>query len=143
MKVLVVLAIFALALIATLAYLHNRHIQKQEDAVAAFALSEIEKEQSACLKQPHNPSEGCLQSKEQLQQYMKTYTASETMTASMDCIAANGQRQLEKLDACERDHQTAILEWAAKYPRQAVQRQANILEEERRRDERNMKKQPQ
>src|SRR6266566_8439179 len=138
MKTRLAIAVLALALILILAYLHNRRIQKHEDAIAAFALSEIEKKQSACLKQPYNPSEGCLQSKEQLRQYMKTHTASETMAASMDCIAANGQRQFERLDACERDHQTAIREWALKYPRQAAQRQANILEEKRGLDEKNM-----
>ena len=127
-------ALLALALIASLAYLYHRHKQKQEDAVAAFALSEVEKEQSACLKQPYNTSEGCLQGKEQMREYMKTHTSVETMTASMNCIAANGQRQLERLDACERDHQTAIQNWAAKYPRQAAQRQANLLEQERKRD---------
>lgn len=131
---LAVVALLVLALIAGLAYLYNRHVRKQEDAVAAFALSEIDKEQSACLKKPFDPNEGCLQTTEQLREYMKTHTSAETMTASMDCIAANGQRQLARLDACERDHQTAVQEWAAKYPRQAAQRKADILGQERKRD---------
>jgi len=124
-----------------LAYLYNRHVRKHEDAIAAFALSEIDKEQSVCLKKPYDPSEGCLRTTEQLREYMKTHTSVETMTASMDCIAANGQRQLARLDDCERDHQTAMQVWAAKYPRQAAKRQTDTFEEERRRDERNMKKQ--
>jgi len=133
MKILLAILLVLLALGGS-AYLYNRHVQKQRDAVAAFALGEIEKEESGCMKQPYNASEGCLQSKDQLRQYMQTHTASEAMTASMDCLAANGQRQLKRLDACERDHQTAIQEWAAKYPRQAAQGQANILKKERKRD---------
>jgi hypothetical protein len=139
-KALVALAL-SLALIGSLAYLYNRHIHKQEDAVAAFALSEIEKEESACVKQPFNPSEGCSQSKEQLRQYMKTHTVSETMTASIDCIAANGQREFARLDACHQEQQTEEHDWALKYPRQASRRQAAILEEKRSQDEKNMKEQ--
>jgi hypothetical protein len=124
------------------AYLYKRHIRKQEDAVAAFALSEIDKEQSACLKKPFNASEGCMQTTEELRQYMKTHSEAETMIASMDCRAANGQREFARLDACEQTHQSAIREWATKYPRQAAQRQADLLEAERKQDEKNMKRQP-
>lgn len=133
-------AIIALVLIIGLAYLYNRHVRKQEDTVAAFALSEIDAAQSTCVKQPYDPNEGCLTSTEQLREYMRTHTSVETMTASMDCLAANGQRQIARLDACERDHQTAVQEWAAKYPRQAAQRKADILEQERKRDAADMNK---
>jgi len=60
-------------LIASLTYLYNRHIRKQEDALATFALSEIGKQYSACLTQHHDPSEGCMQTTQQLREYMKTH----------------------------------------------------------------------
>ena len=133
-RTLVVSAILVVVLVAGLTYLYNRHIRKQEDALAAFALSEIHKQYSACLTQHHDPSEGCMQTTKQLREYMKTHTSAETMTASMNCIAANGQREFARLDDCERDHQTAEQEWAMKYPRQAAKRQADLLEAARKRD---------
>lgn len=144
MKILVAI-LLALLLLTGSAYLYNRHIQKQQDAVAAFAFREVEKAYVTCVKQPSDPNAGCLKGTEEMRQYMKAHnaTASETAKVAIDCITANGNREFERLDACENVHQTAIQEWAAKYPRQAAQRQANMLNEKRRRDEVNMKKQQQ
>jgi len=138
-----IVAVLALALIGSLAYLYHRHIRNKEDAVAVFALREVEKVYVACVKQPSDPNAGCLKSTEEMRQYMKTHnaTTAETARAAIDCITANGDREFERLDACENVHQSALREWGQKYPRQAAQRQARILEQERIRDEKNMNKQ--
>ena len=46
------------------------------------------------------------------------------------------------LGGCEERRDAAEREWALKYPRQAAQRQANILEEKRGQDERQMQTRP-
>ena len=109
---LAVLVVVALALIGALAYLYSRHIQRQEDAIAAFAIREIDRQDEACCK-PHETSE------------CKRYP--------IGCQIP--------LEGCKERKDAAEQEWALKYPRQAAQRQENILEEKRRRDEMNMKKQ--
>jgi hypothetical protein len=134
-------AALVVILIASFWCLYQWHVRKQEDAVAAFALSEIDKEQSACLDQRHDTSKGCMQTTEQLREYMKTHTSAETMAASMDCITANADREFARLDACERNHQTAVQEWAVKYPTQAAKRQAALIEAARKRDAAAMNKQ--
>ena len=108
-----IVAVLALTLIGSLAYLYNSHIQKREDAVAAFTLSEIDRNYEACCKPFQTDS-------------CKRYPVA--------CAIP--------LDRCEERKTAAEKVWALKYPRQAAQRQANILDEERSRDEKNMK-QPQ
>jgi len=112
LKTLVALAILALALIGSLAYLYSRHIQNQEDTVAAFALSEIDRKDEACRK---------------------PYETAECKRYPIGCQIP--------LEGCKERKGAAEQEWALKYPRQAAQGQANILEEERSRDEKNMKTQ--
>jgi len=138
-------AIVALALVPFIsliggAYLYERHVQRRDDAVATFAIGEIQQVYSVCLKQPSDPRAGCLQGTEQMRRYMKTHTASETAMASMDCLAANAQREFRRLDACEQSQQTALQEWGLKYPKQAAQAQATLLEWKRRQDANAMKK---
>jgi hypothetical protein len=111
MKTLLTIAVLALALIVSLAYLYNRHIQKHEDALAAFVLREIERNYEACR--------GPFQTDE-----CKRYPVA--------CAIP--------LEGCEERKAAAEQEWALKYPRQAAQRQADILKEKRARDERNMTK---
>jgi hypothetical protein len=111
-KALVALAVLALALIGSLAYLYNRHVQKQEDAVAAFALSEIDRKDEACRK---------------------PFQTEECKRYPIGCEIP--------LEGCEERKATAEQQWALTYPRQSAQRQANILEEKRNRDILNMKKQ--
>ena len=134
-------AVLVVILIAGLILLYQRQVQKQEDGVAAFALGKIDEAQSICLHQHHDPNQGCMQSTEELREYMKTHTSEATMAASMDCIAANTQRELARLDACERDHQTAMQEWTVKYPRLAKKIQEAKLEAARKRDAADMNKQ--
>lgn len=105
MKSLVSLAILALALIGSLYYLYNRHIQKQEDAVAAFALREIDRQDEACRK---------------------PYETPECKRYPIGCQIP--------LESCKERKAAAEQEWALKYPRQAAQGQANILKKERNRD---------
>ena len=134
-------AVFVVILIAGFWSLYQRHVQKQEDGVAAFALGKIDEAQSICLHQHHDPNQSCMQSTEELREYMKTHTSAETTAASMACITANTQRELARLDACERDHQTAIQEWTVKYPRLAKKIQDAKLEAARKRDAADMSKQ--
>lgn len=133
-RLLLVSTIASLALLAGISALYSRQVRKQEDAVAAFALGDLDKDQSVCLNQHHDPNEGCMQTTEQLREYMKTHTSAETMTSAMDCIAGNAQREFARLDGCERDHRIAVQEWTVKYPRQAAKRQADMLEAARKRD---------
>jgi len=95
------------------AYLYTRHVRNQEDAVAAFALSQIDRASEAC-RRPYETDDICKRS-------------------PVACAIPLG--------GCEDRKDAAEQEWALKYPRQAAQRQANILEQKRRRDEMNMRKQ--
>jgi cbb3-type cytochrome oxidase subunit 3 len=113
MKLYVIVVTLALALIGTLAYLYNRHLRKQEDAVAIFALTEIDRKDEACRK---------------------PYETEECKRYPIGCEIP--------LEGCKERKAAAEQEWALKYPRQAAQRQANILEEERHLDEKRMNKQP-
>jgi hypothetical protein len=92
--------------------LHRRRTQKHEDAVAAFALSEIERKDEACRK---------------------PYQADECKRYPVACAIP--------LEGCEERRTAAEKEWALKYPRQAAQRRANILEKKRSQDEKSMNKQ--
>lgn len=111
MKTLLAVLLVLLALGGS-AYLYNRHIKKQEDAVAAFALREIERQDEACRK---------------------PYETPECKRYPIGCQIP--------LEGCKERKAAAEQEWALKYPRQAAQRQASILEQKRRRDEMNMGKQ--
>src|ERR1035437_1363962 len=106
-----VVVILALALIGTLAYLYNRHLRKQEDAVAIFALTEIDRKDEACRK---------------------PYETEECKRYPIGCEIP--------LEGCKERKTAAEQQWALKYPRQAAQRQATFLEEERKRDPAAMKK---
>ena len=139
-------AIIALiALVGSLAYLYHRHVRKQEDAIAAFALKEISsrREKADCSK-PSVYQEHCLTSTDELRNYMKTHTQAQTLSESVECIARNGDRSLDALFACykQADEQEAreLAMWAQKYPRQAAQWQSDILEKERKRDAADMNK---
>ena len=106
-----VVVILALALIGTLAYLYNRHLRKQEDVVAIFALTEIDRTNKACRK---------------------PYETEECKRYPIGCEIP--------LEGCKERKIAAEQQWALKYPRQAAQRQAKFLEEERKRDAAAMKK---
>lgn len=107
-----IVVILALVLIGSLAFLYIRHVRKREDAVAAFALSEIDRQYEACRK-PYQ-TEDC-----------KRFPAA--------CVIP--------LDGCSERKSAAEQEWVLKYPTQAAQRQADMLEEKRRQDEKNMQRQ--
>jgi hypothetical protein len=110
-RTLAVSALIALILIGSFAYLYNRHVRKQEDAVAAFVLSEIDRKDKAC--RALYETEGCVR-----------YPVS--------CAIP--------LEGCKERKTAAEQEWALKYPRQAAQRQADILAEKRKRDTTDMNK---
>jgi len=114
MRATLAIAAFALVLIVSVRYLYNRRTQRHEDAVAAFALSEIDRKDEACRK---------------------PYQTDECKRYPIGCAIP--------LEGCKERKTAAEEEWASKYPRQAAQRQANILQEKRSRDEKSMNKQQQ
>jgi hypothetical protein len=145
MNKLVALVVLALLATASVGSYRDKKIreQKREDEVATFALEEIAKRRQAVdCSQPPVFQEPCKPSPAELRAYMQTHTSSEIMTASMDCITRNANRTFAALDACQSQanqqqaHDLAV--WEQKYPRQAAQRKAKLLEAARQEDAKSM-----
>ena len=141
-RILILICSFLFVVAAAVFAVHYKH--KQEDAVAAYSLNEVENEVSkahtACLKDCE------LSSTERDDAWKHELAACKTtfcVNMLSDRIKSNADRAFNEIDNCERvaaiDRNKARRLWVIKYPRQAKQKEQDVIDKARRNDAESMK----
>ncbi len=125
MKILAITGL-ALCVVAITAFINYRH--KQEDVVAAFVLTKIDKEEKAC-RRVAEPRDCEAEQRD---------AAKIDYRAMGECYGTNLSRAATGID-CGEKAQTAILEWKRLYPRQAAMEEQRQDDRQRERDAKEMK----